>query len=113
MKRHSVFAAALLATLLMAIPTQSQAFFFSFGFGGGGWGGWNGWGGPGWWGPGWAGPRYSYWHRPYYARWHRPWYRRWGYPSYWGYSPWVTPTYPVLTVPAAPRVQAPATSADK
>ena len=62
MKRRSVVVAAALATLLMAIPTQSQAFFFSFGFGGGGWGGWNGWGGPGWWG----------WHRPYYGGWHRP-----------------------------------------
>ena len=103
MKRHSVFAAALLATLLMAIPTQSQAFFFSFGFGGGGWGG------PGWWGPG-----YGYWHRPYRWGWRRPYYRRWAYPSYWGYSPWVLPNYPVLTVPAAPAAPAaPATSAEK
>ena len=42
MKRHSTFATALLATLLLAVPVESQAFFgffgggFGFGFGGGG-----------------------------------------------------------------------------
>jgi hypothetical protein len=117
MKRHAVFVAALLATLLMAVPAESQAFFFSFGGGfGGGWGGWGGpwWGGPGWWGPG-----YGYWHRPYYGRWHRPWYRRgwypdnWGAWDNWGYMPRVLPQYPVLTPPAAPATQAPATSTEK
>jgi hypothetical protein len=116
-----VLLAALLGTLLLAVPAQSQAFFgffgggFSFGFGGG----WGGWGGPGWWGPGyWGGPGY-YWHRPYY--WYRP-YRYWRRPYFWGYRRpyfWGYPGYG-LTLPyvyspqvVLPAVQAPATRQEK
>ena len=81
MKRHSTFATALLASLLLSVPVESQAFFgffgggFSFGFGGG----LGGWGGPGWWGPGyWGGPGWGYGHH-----WYRPY--RWRYGPYgWG-----------------------------
>lgn len=124
MKRRSAFTTALLATLLLAVPVQSEAFFgffgggFSFGVGGG----FGGWGGPGWWGPGyWGGPGYYgyrpyYWHRyrPYY--WHRygPFYRpfRWGY----GYSyPFYGLIPPFAYVPqvTVPTVTAPATSTAK
>ncbi len=99
MKRLSSGVLALLATLLLAIPADSQAFFgffgggFSFGFGGG-------WGGN-WWGPG-------YWHNPWYYNWYRPY---WAYPYGYGYghypyyglySPYIYPyavTVPTVTVP--------------
>lgn len=120
MKKRSAFATALLATLLLAVPVESKAFFgffgggFSFGFGGG----FGGWGGPGWWGPGyWGGPGYwhypGYWRRPYY--WHRyrrfgpyHWAHRYGYP-YYGLIP------PVVYLPqvTTPTVTAPATAAEK
>ncbi len=105
MKRHSSAVLALLATLLFAVPTESQAFFgffgggFSFGFGGGS--GWHGWG-PGYW--------------------HRPWYHRyWGYPRYryryrpYGYYPyrrWFAPYYqPYL--PGPPAATVPETKSEK
>jgi hypothetical protein len=112
MKRLPVFASALLATTLVALPVKTQAFFgffgggFSFGVGSGWWGGPGWWGGgPGWWGggPGWWGPRS--WHRAW--RYHRPyaWYgRRWR--PYWAAQPflWAPPItpLPVTVAPAAP-----------
>lgn len=90
MSKRSVFAAALLGTVLLSVPLQSQAFFgffgggFSFGTGWGGWGGPGWWGpGSGWWSPGWYRSRYLGW--PGY-RWHRPYWRQ----SYWrrGYRPY-------------------------
>jgi hypothetical protein len=114
MKKRSVLAAALLGTLLLLVPVQSQAFFgffgggFSFGTGWGGWGG-PGWWGPGWWGPGWHRARYlgwpgyrwnrAYWRRPYYwHRFYRPYYR-----PFFGYG-WLPPFSPlsVTDEPAAP-----------
>lgn len=120
MRKSSVFATTLLATLLMAVPTQSHAFFgffgggFSFGFGGGwgGWGGpWGGWGGP--WG-GWGGPGYFRHYYPYRYRWHRPYAWHYYQPYHWAY-PYDGLTLPYAYVPqvAVPVVQAPATSADK
>ncbi|NEX18789.1 hypothetical protein G3480_00365 [Thiorhodococcus mannitoliphagus] len=114
MKRSHVFLSALLATLLLAIPAQSQAFcgFFGGGFGLGFGGGWSGWGGPGWWGgyPGdWGGP--AYWHQPYQF-WRRPYlwhgYRSWGNPFLgprlaYGYAPEVV----------APAAKAPETAKEK
>jgi hypothetical protein len=120
MRRHSVMLAALLGTLLLCIPLQSQAFF---GFFGGGFSfgtGWGGWGGPGWWGPGWWGPRYwgapGYgWHRPFY----RHYYRHWGWPNYlrpypWGYGMYGLPL-PYLRLPdvAAPTATTPAEPVEK
>ena len=121
MRRHSVFLSVLLATLLLAVPAQSQAFFgffgggFNFGFGGG-WGG--GWGGPGWWGSNyWGGPGYwggtGYnWYRPNYL--HRPY--AWQYYRPFG---WTQPYYG-LTLPYAyappvmvPAVQAPVSAQEK
>jgi len=121
MKRRSALATALVSTLLLSVPLESEAFFgffgggFSFGFGGG----FGGWGGPGWWGPSyWGGPGYwgypgYYWYRPYY--WHRygpfgPYYGgyRYSYP-YYGLIP------PVAYVPQVviPTVRVPATSEEK
>jgi hypothetical protein len=115
MRRHSTFLAAVLGTLLLAVPLQSQAFF---GFFGGGFSfgtGWGGWGGPGWWGPGWWGHNYwggpgYFWHRPYYH--YRPWHWRhfyrpylWNYYGYGPFLPYVQP--PVLTTPAAPAAAEP------
>lgn len=121
MKRSHVFVSALLATLLLAIPAQSQAFFgffgggFSFGLGGG----WSGWGGPGWWGPGywggypgyWGGP--GYWHHPYRHRyWRRPYlwhrYRHWGYPFYGLGLPYYYAPPAAAPAPKAPETPAPA-----
>ena len=117
MRGRKAFLTALLGTLLLAVPAQSQAFFgffgggFSFGFGGG----WGGWGGPGWWGPGyWGGPGY-YWHRPYSWRyWHRPYFWRHYRPYLWSY-PFHGLTLPYAYVPqvVVPTVQAPATSKEK
>lgn len=97
-KRLSTGALALLATLLLAIPMESQAFFgffgFSFGFGGG-------WGGN-WWGPG-------YWYRPWYHRyWGYPyWYRGYGHYPYAGLYPFYSYPYtlavPAVTVPETPK----------
>ena len=111
MKRLPVFASALLATALVALPAPSQAFFgffgggFSFGGGTGWWGGPGWWGGgPGWWGggPGWWGPRH--WSRSW--RYHRPyaWYGRYWRPYFappvvWG-PPMIAP--PPLAAPAEP-----------
>jgi hypothetical protein len=113
MRRHPIFLAALLGTLLLALPAQSQAFFgffgggFSFGFG-------SGWGGPGWWGPGysWYRPYSHYWYRPYL--WRRPYYWRYYRPYRWGY-PFVGLTLPHAYVPQVlpPAAQAPATSQEK
>ena len=88
MIRHSFLAAALVAVLSLAVPTQSQAFcgFFGFSFGFGGWGG------PGWWGPGYWG-RPGYWGYDYYG--YHP-YRYYG----WG-NPFLTYAYYGLTVPYA------------
>ena len=119
MKRHTAFATALLATLLLLAPAESKAFCcgffgggFSFGFGFGGGSSW--WGGPGWWGPG-------YWYRPYYGYYYRPWY--WGYPyggyPYWGYPYGGFPYYGLipryLYVPqgVAPVVTPPQASQEK
>jgi hypothetical protein len=129
MKRRSAFTTALLTTLLLAVPVESEAFFgffgggFNFGFGGG----FGGWGGPGWWGPGyWGGPGY-YWHRPYYGYGYGPYYGRryFGHrygpyyrPFHWGYR-YAYPFYgmipPVAYVPqvAVPAATAPATSTAK
>ena len=110
MKRLSTATLALLATLLVAIPSQSHAFFgffgggFSFGFGSG-WG----WGGPGW---GWGGPYY----------WNRPWYRRYGRYPYWRYRRWFGPYsyglfapyyYPYALTAPAPAVETPESAAEK
>ncbi len=100
MKRSSVFASALLATLLLIVPTQSQAFFgcFSGGFGFGFGSSW--WGGPGYWhGPG-------YWGRPWGWRHYRPY--RWGY-RYWGPE---FGAYPFSPLPP-PIVEPPAASPEK
>jgi hypothetical protein len=117
MRRHSIMLAALLGTVLMAVPLQSQAFF---GFFGGGFSfgtGWSGWGGPGWWGPGWwgrrywGGPRYG-WHRPYYRYWRQPWRWRhylrpydWRYAGYGVPLPYLQP--PRVTLPTAPAAAEP------
>jgi hypothetical protein len=93
---------ALLTTVLLGLPGQSQAFFgcfgggFSFGFGGG----WGGWGGPGW--------GYSPWYGAYrgYPYGYRRWWHR--YPGLWEPYPWYAP--PLLTVPGA---EAPAAAAEK
>ena len=114
MKRHSILLTALLGTLLLVIPAQSQAFFgffgggFSFGLGGG----WGGWGGPGWWGPGyWGGPGY-YGYRPYY--WRRPFYRHYYRPYFWSYPAYgLTPPYVYGPQVTLPTVQAPATTKEK
>ncbi len=119
MRRHSVFVTALLATLLVAVPAQSHAFFgffgggFNFGFGGGwggGWGGpWGGWGGPGW--GGWGGPSYL-WHRPY--GWHRPYAWHYYQPYQWAYPyQGLTLPYPYVPQVTVPTVQAPETSSEK
>ncbi len=120
MKRRTAFATALLATLLLAVPVESQAFFGFFGGGFSFGGGFGGWGGPSWWGPGyWGGPGY-YWHRPYH--WRRPYYwrgyRRFGWPYSRGYGyhyPFYGLIPPITYVPqvAVPAVAAPATSAEK
>jgi len=120
MKKRSAFTTALLTTLLLAVPVESQAFFGFFGGGFSFGGGFGGWGGPGWWGPGyWGGPGY-YWNRPYY--WHSPYYwHRYGpyyRPFNWGYH-YAYPFYglipPVAYVPQVPvpAVTAPATSTAK
>jgi hypothetical protein len=102
-KRLSHSALALLATLLFAVPTESQAFFgffgFSFGFGGG-------WGGN-WWGPGYWGSPYYYGYRPYwgYPYWHR------GYGHYPYYSPYSFYQYPYTVT--VPTLTAPETSTSK
>ena len=117
MKRLSTAALALLATLLFAVPSESEAFFgffgggFGFGFGSG-WG----WGGPGW---GWGGP--GYWHRPYYYRYGRyPYrrYRRWHRPfGRYSYGGLFAPYYPfALTAPAlapTPAVETPESAKEK
>lgn len=103
MKKLSIITSAMLATLLLAIPSQSHAFFFGFGsgfgfhFGGGGWG------------------------YPGYYGWHRPWHRGWGYPGY-GYAyhrpypyysypyyahHWAYPVYRYPVIPALPTATAP------
>jgi hypothetical protein len=71
MIRRSTFLKSLGAALVLALPMQSEAFFFGFHFGG--WGGWNpyyyGWGYPGYWGySGWGYPyAYSYsYYRPFH-----------------------------------------------
>jgi hypothetical protein len=108
MSKRSVFAAALLGTILLVVPLQSQAFF---GFFGGGFSfgtGWSGWGGPGWWGPGWyrpgyfGGPRYG-WGRPFWGRrYWSPVYRPVAWP-YLGYGwPSLVPAPSIADRPAAP-----------
>ncbi|KAA6182308.1 hypothetical protein F2Q65_18125 [Thiohalocapsa marina] len=114
MKKRYVLAAALLGTLLLAVPLQSQAFF---GFFGGGFSfgtGWGGWGGPGWWGPGWHrggyyGLPYSGWYRPYRDQFYwRRLYRRYGWP-YFDYGlplPYVrlpSTEEPVAITPSEPK----------
>jgi hypothetical protein len=117
MKKRFIFATALVGTLLLAVPLQSQAFFgffgggFSFGFGTG-WGGWGGpgwWGGPGGWGPGWWGRG---WYRPGYYGWYRP-YGNW---HYWrrfdGWHGWPYLGYgPPLYYPRLPLAEEPAATA--
>ena len=103
MKRLSNGVLALLATLLFAIPAESQAFFgffgFNFGFGGG-------WGGN-WWGPGYGYSPYYYGYRPYWS--YPYYYRRYGPYGYHGlYSPW---HYPLVTT--LPAVTAPETAKSK
>ena len=102
MKRISYGLLALVATLLWAVPLESQAFFgffgggFGFGFGSG----WHGWG-PGYWYRPWYYGGYPYWRYPY--RWRR---YRWGYPY----------RYPVLYLPPVvtqPLVVAPETPKEK
>jgi hypothetical protein len=103
MKKRAVLVSAMLGTLLLAIPVQSQAFFcgfgggFGFGFGGGGWGypyyagyypGYRGYGG-----------------YPYYAGYHRGYLGYGGYPHY-AYRPYSLYSYPVVA--AQPLVSAPA-----
>lgn len=104
MKRSHVFASAVLATLLLAIPAQSEAFFgfFGGGFGFGLGGGTSWWGGPGWWGPGWWDSGPGWWG---YRPWYRPWYRV--QPYAWHYRPWLPyraywdwPLQPPLALPA-------------
>ena len=106
MKRLSSTLIAMVATLLMAVPGESQAFFgffgggFSFGFGGGGWGG------PGRWGPG-------YWHRPYAYGYHyyRPY---WGYPFLgYPYHSLIRPYYYTVPQLVVPTVKAPASAQEK
>lgn len=113
MKRLSSGILAFLATLMLTVPTDSEAFFgffgggFSFGFGSGwGWGGpgW-GWGGPGYWYQPW---RHSYWGYPYYRRFHR-WYRPYGlYRNYGLFAPYAYP--PALI---APTIVSPETPKEK
>jgi hypothetical protein len=116
MNKRSVFAAALLGTVLLLVPLQSQAFF---GFFGGGFSvgtGWGGWGGPGWWSPGWYRSRYlgwpGYrWYRPYWR--HRYWrrvYRPYAWP-YLGYG-WRPPVYP-LSAPDQPAPPTPPETIEK
>lgn len=99
MRRLSIFASALLATVLFAIPLESQAFFFgfgssfSFGFGGGGWWhpGYYGWGYP-YYGYSYAYPYYGHgYHYPYYYRYH--------------FSRPFLPYQPLVTAPATPKVE--------
>jgi hypothetical protein len=84
MKRKTVFTGALLGALLLAVPLQSNAFFFSFGsgFGFGGWGY-----------PYYGGYYPGYWGYPYYAGY---------YPGHWGYAgyPYYA-GYPVYGYPVA------------
>lgn len=121
MKRRSAFTTALFFTLLLGVPSESQAFFGFFGGGFSFGGGFGGWGGPGWWGPSyWGRPGYwgypgYYWRRPYY--WHR--YRHFG-PYHWGYRygyPYYDLMPPVAYLPQVvaptPTVTAPATAAEK
>lgn len=116
MKRLSSAALALLATLMVAVPSESQAFFgffgggFSFGIGSG-WG----WGGPGW---GWGGP--GYWYRPWYHRYgrypywrYRRWLRRYGPYSYYGLFAPYYPVYPYVLTTPAPAVKAPESAKEK
>jgi len=117
MKRLSSTTLALLATLLVAVPSQSHAFFgffgggFGFGFGTGWGSGW-GWGGPGW---GWGGP--YYWHRPWYRPWRRyPYwrrYRRFGPFGPFGYGLFDPYYYPYALTPPAPEVKAPESAKEK
>lgn len=101
MKRISSGVLALAATLLFAVPTESQAFFgffgggFGFGFGFGGGYGWHGY--PGYW--------YNPWYRSYYPYWRH---RYWRYP-YFGYLPFHALPWS-YTYPTAPAVTAPETS---
>jgi len=113
MRRRSTMLAALLGTMLMLAPLQSQAFF---GFFGGGFSfgtGWSGWGGPGWWGgPGYWGRGYG-WHRPWYRHYYRPWHwRRHLWARDWGYRPYAMPlpytplpglALPAPTTPSEPK----------
>jgi hypothetical protein len=94
MNKRTVLYSAMLGSMLLAIPMQSQAFFCGFGggfsFGGGGWG-YPYYGGyyPGYWG-----------HGVY------PYHRYSGYP-YYAYRPYAQPSYPVavrLPTMAAPEV---------
>jgi hypothetical protein len=113
MKRLSTAALALLATLLVAIPTESQAFFgfFGGGFGFGIGSGW-GWGGPGW---GWGGP--YYWHRPWHHRWRR--YPHWRHRRLfgpfgpYGYGLFAPYYYPYALTAPAPAVKAPESAKEK
>ena len=113
MKRLSSTLIAMVATLLMAVPGESQAFFgffgggFSFGFGGGGWGGPGWWGGgPGRWGPG-------YWHRPYAYGYH--YYRPYGGYPFLGYPyhSLIRPYYYAAPQLVVPTVKAPASAQEK
>jgi hypothetical protein len=84
MKKHAVLVSALLGTLLLAIPVQSQAFFCGFGggfsFGVGGWGY----------------PYYAGYHPGYWGYGRYPYHGYRGYP-YYAYRPFGLYSYPVVT----------------
>ena len=98
MKKRTLLVSAILGTLLLATPLQSQAFFCGFGggfsFGGGGWGY-----------PYYGGyhPRYGgYGGYPYYAGYHRGYLGYGGYPHY-AYRPYSLYSYPLIaSQPMAP-----------
>lgn len=94
MKKRTFLISAMLGTLLLTIPMQSQAFFCGFGggfsFGGGGWGY----------------PYYSGYYPGYWGHGIYPYHRYGGYP-YYTYRPYAFHSYPVAaTLPTlvAPEV---------
>ena len=91
MKKQTAFTGAILGTLLMAAPLQSEAFFF--GFGGGFSFGIGGWGHP------YYGYYPGYWRRPYYGGFY-PGYRGFGaYPYYAGLPYGLRPLYTIASYP--------------
>ena len=98
MKKRTVFISAILGTLFLIIPVQSQAFFFGFGFSSG----FSGWGypyysgyHPGYWGYG-GYPNYGYGSYPYHGYGGYPYY---AYRSYPLYSYPVAATLPLVSAP--------------